>query len=61
MSAELAASARRAIDALDTRGAWVDSGRLRADGQPAAGNGVISTQTLIRNLQTISSFVAASE
>lgn len=61
ITSELTAAARKAIDSLDTRGAWVDSGRLRADGQAkATAEGVIATQTFIRNLDTLSRFLAAS-
>src|SRR5205823_3475054 len=31
----LASAARAGIDSLDSRGAWVETGRLRASGQPA--------------------------
>jgi hypothetical protein len=58
----LSSSARSAIDSLDSRGAWVESGRLRASGQPADGpNRVVTTQTFIRNVNTLSRFTAASK
>jgi hypothetical protein len=60
-SSELAAAARRAIDGLDARGAWVEPGRLRADGQTAGADGVISTRTFMQNLETLSRFVGARE
>jgi hypothetical protein len=59
-SRDLAAAARQAIDALDSRGAWVDAGRLRADGQPASGDGVISTRTFMQNLDALSRLVGES-
>ena len=62
LSAELTASARAVIDSLDSRGAWVEDGRLRAGSQTKNDvNRVISTQTFIRNLTALSRFVAASK
>jgi hypothetical protein len=58
----LSSAARAAIDSLDSRGAWVESGRLRAGTQtPNNVNRVITTQTFIRNLNTLSRFLAANE
>src|SRR4051812_35873204 len=49
LSPSLTSAARAAIDSLDSRGAWVESGRLRAAGQPADGpQRIITTQTFIR-------------
>jgi len=62
LSAALTAAARRAIDSLDSRGAWVDNGRLRATDQVQNSvNRVITTQTFIRNVDTLSRFIAASK
>ena len=61
LSSSVTSSARRAIDSLDSRGAWVESGRLRAAGSPNDVNRVITTQTFIRNLDTLSRFIAASK
>lgn len=61
-TADLHAAARKAIDALDERGAWVDSGRLRAGDQKTADvTGVISTQTFISNIDTLSRVLAAGK
>jgi len=60
LSPSLIANARRAIDSLDSRGAWVESGRLRASGQPEGTSRVITTQTFIRNLDTLGRFIAAN-
>src|SRR5436190_9287989 len=58
----LTSAALAAIDSLDSRGAWVEPGRLRASGQPADGlNRVITSQTFIRNISTLSRFAAASK
>jgi hypothetical protein len=58
----LSTTARTAIDSLDSRGAWVENGRLRAGSQtPNDISRVITTQTFIRNIATLSRFVAASK
>jgi hypothetical protein len=60
-STDVSSAARTAIDSLDSRGAWVENGRLRAGTQaPNDVRRVISTQTFMRNLNTLSRFVAAS-
>jgi hypothetical protein len=62
LNASLSTAAREAIASLDSRGAWVETGRLRAGTQTANDiNRVISTQTFIRNLSTLSRFIAASK
>lgn len=62
LSADLTASARAAIDALDPRGAWVEDGRLRAGSQTKNDvTRVITTQTFIRNLTTLSRYAAAAK
>jgi hypothetical protein len=62
LSSSLTSAARRAIDSLDSRGAWVEPGRLRASGQPADGpTRVITTQTFIRNLDALGRFIVASK
>jgi PelA/Pel-15E family pectate lyase len=61
LSRAASSDARRVIDALDSRGAWVEQGRLRASGQPQNNvNRVITSQTFIRNLDALSRFVGAS-
>jgi PelA/Pel-15E family pectate lyase len=57
----LTSAARAAIDSLDTRGAWVENGRLRASGQPAGTGRVITTSTFMRNINTLSRFIAAGK
>jgi len=61
LSPALVANARRAIDSLDARGAWVEPGRLRASGQPEGTSRVITTQTFNRNLDVLGRFIAASK
>jgi len=61
-SPDLAAAARAAINSLDSRGAWVEDGRLRAGSQTKNDvNRVISTQTFIKNLAALSRFVAVNK
>jgi len=61
LTPELAAAAKEAIDGLDSRGAWVEAGRLRAGDQKAAEvSGVISTQTFNRNVETLSRYLQAA-
>jgi hypothetical protein len=62
LSPSLTSAAHRAIDSLDSRGAWVEPGRLRANDQVKnTVDRVITTQTFIRNLDALSRFVAASK
>ena len=60
MSGSLAKQAEEVVKALDKRGAWVETGRLRtyedADNVP-----VIETTTFIANVETLSKFIAASK
>jgi hypothetical protein len=61
-SPAISSAARNAIDSLDSRGAWVESGRLRAGAQsPNDVSRVITTQTFIRNINTLSRFMAANK
>lgn len=59
LSDSLTRAARQAIDALDDRGAWVEDGRLRAADPDNTVRRIITTQTFIRNLDTLSRLVAA--
>jgi hypothetical protein len=55
----LQAQARRAIDSLDERGAWVEKGSLRYH-QDDDTSQVITSQTFSRNLLVLAEFIAAS-
>jgi hypothetical protein len=61
LSPSLIAAARHTIDSLDARGAWVEPGRLRASGQPEGTSRVITTQTFMRNMDTLGRFIAATK
>lgn len=49
---------RQVIDSMDERGAWVEEGRLRYHGDDDPTRQVITTRTFIRNLQTLSEYLA---
>ncbi len=57
---ELVQATRRAIDALDHRGAWAEDGRLRDADSENRVKRIITTQTFIRNVDTLSRFLAAA-
>jgi PelA/Pel-15E family pectate lyase len=60
-SDSLTMAARQAIAALDARGAWAENGRLNDSDPERKVKRIISTQSLIRNLDTLSRFMAASK
>ena len=60
-SPALTSAARQAITALDARGAWVEDGRLRDADPEGKVKRVITTQTFVRNLDTLGRFLAASK
>lgn len=55
----LAADARRAIDALDERGAWVEKAALRAH-KVTPESGVIRSETFVRNVRLLSRYLEAT-
>jgi hypothetical protein len=57
----LAEKAKAVIDALDARGAWVERGGLRYHGEDDPTQEVIDTQTFIRNVGILGSFIAAGK
>jgi len=59
MSAALANRARALVDAMDSRGAWVDPGELRYHPGVKHVTHVIQMQTLINNLTDLAKFVGA--
>jgi len=61
MSAELSSAAAQAIAALDSRGAWIVDGRLRAADPERKAKRIITTTTFNRNVETLSRFLAASK
>ncbi|MCA9122312.1 MAG: hypothetical protein H6822_14785 [Planctomycetaceae bacterium] len=61
MSRSLAEQTREAVDTLDQRGAWVEPGTLRAYGDDDPTKQVIDTRTFVKNVETLSKFIAASK
>lgn len=59
-SNSLTAAARQAINSLDSRGAWVEEGRLRDSDPEGRAKRIITTQTFIKNVDTLSRFTAAN-
>lgn len=60
LTSSLSTAARAAIDGLDERGAWVEAGTLREVDPQGKVQRIITSQTFIRNVETLSRFVAAS-
>lgn len=60
LSESLTSAAQAAVNALDSRGAWVEAGSLKAADPDGKVERIITTQTFIKNLDTLSRFVAAS-
>lgn len=55
-----AGDARAAIDALDPRGAWVETGEMRLEGKQRTIRPVIESRTFIRNLHLLASYAATA-
>ena len=58
LSPELVARARKVIDAMDARGAWVQKGRLRHH-KVEPESGVIESRTFVRNVRTLCDLIRA--
>lgn len=59
LSSEVAKRAQAVVDAMDSRGAWVEDGRLRYHGDDDDTRHVIESRTFIRNLVALARFVGA--
>lgn len=57
----LAKSAKKAIDSLDTRGAWVESGSLKYHKKDDPTRRVIRSDTFIKNLGILANWIAANK
>lgn len=51
--------ARKLIEAMDSRGAWLENGQLKAKGNDTRSRPIITTRTFTRNLRTLSRFVGS--
>lgn len=60
-SPSLTKDTQKAIESLDARGAWVEDGTLKYHGKGDPTRRVITSETFIKNLRTLSRFIAASE
>jgi len=60
LTAELAAEARAVIGAQDSRGRWIEGGGLRSPRPKDPSVRVINTATCIRNIETLSRYLAAT-
>ena len=49
------------IDGLDSRGAWVESGRLRYHGDDDPTTKVIRSETFSKNIQSLADWLAAGK
>jgi hypothetical protein len=58
-SASLVSQTKEAIAALDNRGAWVEEGKLKSHGDDDPTRRVIDCRTFIKNIGTLSSYLAA--
>jgi hypothetical protein len=61
LSSSLTNAAKAAIAGLDSRGAWVEDGKLNDSDPEGKVKRIISTQTFIKNIDTLSRFIAASK
>ena len=60
-TSSLSKNAKRAIETLDSRGAWVETGRLKYHPQDDPTRAVIRSDTFIRNLGTLADWIAANK
>ncbi|MHC4880866.1 MAG: pectate lyase [Planctomycetota bacterium] len=59
-SSSLRNEVRKLVDSIDRRGAWIESGRLKAarDDTPRE---IITTKTFVKNIRTLSRYIAATK
>lgn len=60
LTAALTNEVRQIIDALDSRGAWVESGKMSYQGARDTTTEIIQSATFSKNIVTLSQFLAAS-
>jgi hypothetical protein len=59
-SNSLRSDVRKLVDSMDARGAWLEDGKLRTDDSDHSGQ-IITTKTFIRNIRTLSRYLAATK
>jgi hypothetical protein len=57
--AALAARVRSIIDGMDSRGAWLEPGRLKIQENAAPGSRVIRSSTFVENVRTLCRFISS--
>lgn len=60
MTPRLTADVQRIVASQDSRGAWVESGKLKYHGKDDPTRQIISSSTFIKNLDLLSTYLAAS-
>ena len=60
-SSSLTEETRQAIESLDSRGAWVEDGKLKYHGKQDHTRRVITSERFMKNLKALSRYIAASE
>ena len=60
MTAAVQQRAATAINAMDARGAWVEMGELRYQGNGPEATRVISTDVFVRHITALADYLAAS-
>lgn len=60
-SASLRRAAKKVIESMDHRGAWLESGRLKSQGSESREQKIITTKTFAQNLRTLSRFVGSTK
>jgi PelA/Pel-15E family pectate lyase len=58
-NASLNQDAKKLVDAMDSRGAWLEDGELKAKGNDTESQSIITTRTFTQNLRTLSRFVGS--
>ena len=52
-------AAKELVEKMDSRGAWLESGKLKAKGNDDRSQKIITTRTFATNLRTLSRFVGS--
>jgi hypothetical protein len=58
-NASLSNEAKKLIDSMDSRGAWLETGQLKARGNDDRQQDIITTRTFAQNLRTLGRFVGS--
>jgi hypothetical protein len=58
-NASLSKDAKKLIESMDSRGAWLEASQLKAKGNDDREQDIITTRTFAGNLRTLSRFVGS--